>query len=119
MMVFLVMAATGGLLLGYGLGLLRRALGEPGTAELCRDAWRAGYSACLERAITDAAAVEERLRAGRRCRRCGCSDDDCRDCIARTGRPCYWVEDDLCSACVSPERLTVEWAGEGEGGGGP
>ena len=35
----------------------------------------------------------------RRCRVCGCTDDDCSDCIARTGTPCHWVEDDLCSAC--------------------
>jgi hypothetical protein len=36
----------------------------------------------------------------RRCRVCGCSDNDCRQCIQRTGRPCHWVEEDLCSACA-------------------
>jgi hypothetical protein len=36
----------------------------------------------------------------RRCRVCGCTDTDCRQCIERTGRPCYWAEDDLCSACA-------------------
>jgi hypothetical protein len=36
----------------------------------------------------------------RTCRACGCTDDDCRQCIARTGRPCSWVEQDLCSACA-------------------
>ncbi len=35
----------------------------------------------------------------RRCRTCGCTDDDCRQCIEKTGRPCSWVEADLCSAC--------------------
>lgn len=35
----------------------------------------------------------------RRCRVCGCTDADCRQCIARTGQPCRWVESDLCSAC--------------------
>lgn len=35
----------------------------------------------------------------RRCRVCGCTDDDCRQCIAKTGKPCHWVEMDLCSAC--------------------
>lgn len=35
----------------------------------------------------------------RRCRACGCTDADCRQCIQRTGRPCTWVEEDLCSAC--------------------
>lgn len=37
----------------------------------------------------------------RECRRCGCTDDDCSGCIERTGRPCNWVEDDLCSACAN------------------
>jgi hypothetical protein len=35
----------------------------------------------------------------RKCRVCGCTDDDCRQCIEKTGEPCYWVEEDLCSAC--------------------
>ena len=35
----------------------------------------------------------------RRCRICGCTDDDCSQCIERTGEPCHWVEEDLCSAC--------------------
>ena len=34
-----------------------------------------------------------------RCRVCGCTDDDCSQCIARTGSPCHWVTGDLCSAC--------------------
>jgi hypothetical protein len=36
----------------------------------------------------------------RTCRICGCTDDDCHQCIEKTGEPCYWVEDDLCSACA-------------------
>jgi hypothetical protein len=41
------------------------------------------------------------LSAGavRRCRVCGCTDDDCSDCVRRTGEPCRWVALDLCSAC--------------------
>lgn len=45
----------------------------------------------------------------RRCRVCGCTDDDCRGCIVRTGAPCSWVpelEDDegpICSACVDQD----------------
>lgn len=39
------------------------------------------------------------------CRRCGCTDSDCRDCIQRTGEPCSWVEHDLCSACTKPIAL--------------
>jgi hypothetical protein len=44
---------------------------------------------------------ELKRQAGRgRCRVCGCTDDDCSQCIAKTGFPCYWVEPDLCSACA-------------------
>ncbi len=35
----------------------------------------------------------------RACRVCGCTDNDCRQCIERTGAPCRWVAADLCSAC--------------------
>jgi hypothetical protein len=35
----------------------------------------------------------------RACRVCGCTDQDCRQCIARTGQPCRWVDTNLCSAC--------------------
>ena len=35
-----------------------------------------------------------------RCRKCGCTDHDCTGCVERTGRPCHWVEPDLCSACT-------------------
>jgi hypothetical protein len=37
--------------------------------------------------------------AERKCRICGCTDDDCRQCIEKTGHPCAWIEADLCSAC--------------------
>jgi len=33
------------------------------------------------------------------CLKCGCTDDDCRACIKKTGEPCYWIGDNLCSAC--------------------
>jgi hypothetical protein len=33
------------------------------------------------------------------CRACGCTDGNCAGCIERTGAPCWWVDDDLCSAC--------------------
>lgn len=36
----------------------------------------------------------------RRCRVCECTDDDCSGCIQRTGKPCHWVTEDLCSACA-------------------
>ena len=34
------------------------------------------------------------------CRVCGCTDYNCSSCIERTGKPCYWYEPDLCSACL-------------------
>lgn len=39
-----------------------------------------------------------------RCRVCGCTDDDCSECVEKTGKPCSWVEADLCSACDAPRR---------------
>ena len=39
----------------------------------------------------------------RACRVCGCTDEDCRRCIEKTGEPCWWVAADLCSACAPPE----------------
>jgi hypothetical protein len=39
----------------------------------------------------------------RTCRLCGCTDNDCRQCIAKTGGPCWWVAPDLCSACEAPK----------------
>lgn len=39
----------------------------------------------------------------RTCRECGCTDLDCSDCLERTGVPCHWVGDDLCSACTETE----------------
>ncbi|MEO6610714.1 MAG: hypothetical protein ABIT05_01235 [Chitinophagaceae bacterium] len=60
---------------------------------------------CIERAkdwineqVKDSAtqpAVKERT-----CRVCGCTQDNCQQCIDKTGGPCHWVEEDLCSACV-------------------
>lgn len=35
----------------------------------------------------------------RKCRVCGCTEGDCRQCVEKTGTPCHWVENDLCSAC--------------------
>ena len=35
---------------------------------------------------------------GGQCRGCGC--DDLHACGCDDGLPCYWVEEDLCSACV-------------------
>jgi PRTRC genetic system protein E len=43
----------------------------------------------------------------RKCRVCGCTQDNCKQCIEKTGQPCSWVEYDLCSACVDEPELKV------------
>lgn len=43
---------------------------------------------------------QNRMKA-KTCKVCGCTDYDCRQCIEETGEPCYWVEDNLCSACAA------------------
>lgn len=35
----------------------------------------------------------------RTCRVCKCTEDNCQQCVEKTGELCYWVELDLCSAC--------------------
>lgn len=42
---------------------------------------------------------DENEDAERKCRICGCTDDNCKQCIERTGKACHWVEADMCSAC--------------------
>jgi hypothetical protein len=42
------------------------------------------------------------------CRECGCTEEDCKQCIEKTGKPCTWVEDDLCSACAIKEDPNVQ-----------
>jgi hypothetical protein len=44
----------------------------------------------------------------RSCRVCGCTDDNCADCIEKTGLPCHWIEEDLCSACVPEGEPVIE-----------
>jgi hypothetical protein len=51
----------------------------------------------------------------RRCRVCGCTDTDCRCCIQRTGRPCSWVADDLCSACRAGWNTIIRVSRSGSG----
>jgi hypothetical protein len=38
----------------------------------------------------------------RKCKVCGCTNADCRQCILKTGRPCHWITPNLCSACTTP-----------------
>lgn len=58
---------------------------------------------------------EDATKNVRACRVCGCTDEDCSQCIDETGGPCNWVEADLCSACVVVDALIAEIdKGEGE-----
>lgn len=45
--------------------------------------------------------LQAREREERRCRVCGCTEADCRQCIAAQGYPCCWVpgEPNLCTRC--------------------
>ncbi len=43
------------------------------------------------------------ITALRTCRECGCTEDNCSQCIEATGEPCHWVEVDLCSRCQVEE----------------
>jgi hypothetical protein len=46
------------------------------------------------------------------CRVCGCTDDDCSQCMKETGEPCHWVDEahTLCSACEDQGELEAEEA---------
>lgn len=46
------------------------------------------------------------------CSVCGCTEWDCRQCIERTGEPCYWFEEDLCSACAASTINSIEYGSE-------
>lgn len=49
--------------------------------------------------VPDGMSVYYGKKKKRSCRQCGCTDEDCRGCIKRTGAPCSWIAPDLCSAC--------------------
>lgn len=45
-----------------------------------------------------------------KCADCGCTDDDCTQCVERTGQPCYWANEEktLCSSCAQRRRGGIE-----------
>lgn len=60
--------------------------------------------------LIDNPQLDDAFEEPRRCRVCGCTDDNCMECVLKTGHPCHWVEADLCSACADqissqPEKL--------------
>jgi hypothetical protein len=90
--------------LGYAIGSYRRTAilleaGEPELMYRMVDALCTDLGELLQ-------VVDEWTRspAVAHCRACGCTDDDCRGCIERTGEPCHWVAEDLCSACADQDR---------------
>lgn len=60
--------------------------------------WR-GMPGLFEVPCASLAEIPAATAGKRRCRVCDCTDDDCSQCIQRTGKPCTWAEPDLCSAC--------------------
>jgi len=78
-------------------------------SELSADEYKALYIEFAKVAAEEAlkpkkkkAPLKKKKSAGeRKCRVCGCTENDCRQCVEKTGSPCHWVEDDLCSACVA------------------
>lgn len=54
----------------------------------------------LEKQVPSYPEDDEAFDDERTCRVCGCTDDDCTECVEATGEPCSWVEDDLCSRCA-------------------
>jgi hypothetical protein len=68
---------------------------------------KAGKATSRERRPAAVAAGDDQgeEEGEQRCRVCGCTEQDCRQCIEKTGQPCSWVEGepDLCTACAEQE----------------
>lgn len=39
------------------------------------------------------------VRHSTKCKHCGCTNEDCRQCIEATGFACTWVSLNVCSRC--------------------
>lgn len=68
-------------------------------------------------AIGKAAAAKKRnslttAAEPQQCRVCGCTEQDCSQCIAVTGTACTWVSPDLCSRCHAEQNTGLSAAGE-------
>jgi len=91
-------------------GPLRKLIGVTSCVGPRQTVWKleCGHEVCHKRSVPVPVRAHCRSCAdetrpdepgSRRCRVCGCTDEDCSGCIERTGEPCHWVEADLCSAC--------------------
>lgn len=79
---------------------------KPGEIELAADA-------ALRHGVSKLRCQPMGKIQGEGCNVCGCTDDDCQQCVERTGEPCRWILPRLCSACV---QLFVEVLTENLGG---
>lgn len=89
---------------GVGIACDNPDFGGPASAVVANGEWtnwedRSFFGPTVLDALREARDAMKAAPSIRRCRKCGCTDDDCRQCIEKTGGPCHWVEDDLCSAC--------------------
>lgn len=77
--------------------------------EPTRSAWLFGFGVAVRTAdpATAPTPAAPSVVIGGVCRACGCTNDDCSQCVAKTGVPCHWVEPDLCSACAPETRDVV------------
>lgn len=92
------------------LAYLQLALRHPGNSGLTVPLVRGIVAEMTDTLCTAAGATPEIRRlistgitppnTPRCCRVCGCTDDNCSRCVLKTGEPCFWIEPDLCSACV-------------------
>lgn len=77
---------------------------EPGVGhdQLVEQAVNSGFvENRLSKSGQEKACVEkEEDTSSWKCRVCGCTDDNCAQCVRLTGSPCHWVEPNLCSACT-------------------
>jgi len=67
--------------------------------------WRALTAGWPRITVTSAQNAVDQIRAitgeaPDSCRVCGCTEDDCSQCVEKTGEPCSWIAPGLCSACV-------------------
>ena len=68
--------------------------------------WRVMHYPSMDRAdaLAWAREVRELLRMVDplldQCAVCDCTENDCSQCVKRTGEPCYWARPALCSACA-------------------
>ncbi len=72
----------------------------PPAPSVCETGWTKHPKAADPAEWPEDLRIRQPVELPRWCRRCGCTDQNCLGCIEQTGRPCHWVEPDLCSACA-------------------